>query len=74
MAAKKTNKKCALKLKVEVGTTSSGVAKYGTRTITDINPDLTDDDMQSLGTSLAALQTYPVSDVQRTDTASLVTA
>lgn len=73
MATIRENRKSTLILRVETGTTSSGT-KYANRTINSINPITSDTTLLGIGTALAELQTCPLSEVQRTDKASLVTA
>lgn len=45
--------------------------KYSTRSFKDINTELSDEDMLSVGTAMAGLQTMPLSQVLRTDTTEL---
>lgn len=73
MATQRTNITTSLKIKVENGTTESGVIKYATRTFSSINPDITDDDLFAVGQGLAALQVHEVGDIQRAENATLVT-
>ena len=72
MAAERVNPKVALQLKVEVGTTTGGAAKYSTKTVSDIRPTLSDDDLLSIGTGLANLQTHPLGSVMRRDINTIV--
>lgn len=46
-------------------------AKYSTRSFKDINTELSDEDMLSVGTAMAGLQTMPLGQVLRTDTTEL---
>lgn len=71
MAIKRGQATAALKLKVETGVTDSGAAKYATRTISHINPDLDAEDSYAICTQLANLQTNPLNAIQRVDTATL---
>ena len=59
-------------LKVENGTGKGGATVYAQRTFQHISPALTDDDAYAIGTALAGLQSHPLGDVSRTDTASLI--
>ena len=72
MAAVKTNETTKLVLSVETGTTAGGAPVYGQRSFANIRPSLSDDDVLTLGTGLAALQTHPLGKVVRQDTAVLV--
>lgn len=72
MAAEKTAQKCALQLKLEVGTTSGGAAKYSTKTLSDVSTSASDQDILDVGTSLSNLQNYPLGSVMRRDTATIV--
>ena len=72
MATQRVNVTTALKIMVENGTTDSGTIKYAARTISSINPDLSDDDMLAIGQGLAAMQSNEVGDIKRSDIATLV--
>lgn len=74
MAAVKTNETTKLILAVETGTTAGGVPVYGKRSFADIRPSISDDDVLSVGTALAELQTRTLGKVMRQDTAVLVEA
>ena len=74
MATQRTNITTSLKIKVENGTTDAGAVKYATRTFSSINPEISDDDRLAIGQGLAAMQAHGVGDIQRYETASLVTA
>lgn len=71
MAAHRINTTTALKIKVENGTTDSGLVKYATRSFNSMNPELTDEDFYAVGQGLAAMQSHEVGDIQRTDTSTL---
>ena len=45
--------------------------KYSSRSFKDINTQLSDEDMLSVGTAMAGLQTMPLGQVLRTDTTEL---
>ena len=74
MATQRTNITTSLKIKVENGTTDAGAVKYATRTFSSINPEINDDDLLAIGQGLAAMPAHGVGDIQRYETASLVTA
>ena len=71
MPAHRINVTTALKIKVENGTTDTGLVKYATRSYNSINPEITDDDLYTIGQGLAAMQTHEVGDIVRTETATL---
>lgn len=72
MAAQEENQGTTLTLKVVVGTKEDGTPKTGNRTISSINPDVTNDQLYSIGTKLGALQTHEVNAIMRTNRADLV--
>ena len=74
MAAHRINVSTTLKFKVENGTTDTGAIKYATRSYGAINPEITDDDLYTIGQGLAAMQTHEVGEIQRTETATLAAA
>ena len=57
-----------MKLKLVSGKDANDNPTYTTRSFKDINVNLADDDMLSIGTALAGLQTLELGDVIRTDT------
>lgn len=60
-----------MKLKLVSGQDAKDNPKYSTRSFKDINPQLSDEDMLSVGTAMAGLQTMPLGQVLRTDTTEL---
>lgn len=60
-----------MKLKLVSGQDSKDNPKYSTRSFKDINTELSDEDMLSVGTAMAGLQTMPLGQVLRTDTTEL---
>jgi len=60
-----------MKLKLVSGKDAQGNPTYTTRSFKDINVSLSDDDMLSIGTAMAGLQTQELGDVIRTDTSQL---
>ena len=60
-----------MKLKLVSGQDAKDNPKYSTRSFKDINTQLSDEDMLSVGTAMANLQTMPLGQVLRTDTAVL---
>ena len=59
------------KLKLVRGQEAKDNPKYSTRSFKDINTELSDEDMLSVGTAMAGLQTMPLGQVLRTDTTEL---
>lgn len=67
-----TRKDATTKLAVQVILSRDGEKeKYGQRVFMHINPELSDEDVLSIGTKLGALQSYEVKTVNRTDAAGL---
>ena len=60
-----------MKLKLVSGQDAKDNPKYSTRSFKDINAELSDEDMLSVGTAMAGLQTMPLGQVLRTDTTEL---
>lgn len=69
--AQRISENSTLKLKVRKGTDESGKGIFATRSFGNMNPDLPDDDAYSVGTKLAALSKYDVTEISRTDVAVL---
>lgn len=67
MAATRDNQKTAMQLRLEVGTTAGGGTQYSTRTISDVNPSVSDDDFLNVGTALVGLQNYNLGSLMRRD-------
>lgn len=70
--ATRENQTCSFKLKLIIGTTESGKDKYKMTAFNHVNPAASDTDVYAVAASLAKLQEYTVSDVIRTDNASLI--
>lgn len=60
-----------MKLKLVSGKGAKDNPKYSSRSFNNINTHLSDEDMLSVGTAMASLQTMPLGQVLRTDTAVL---
>ena len=60
-----------MKLKLVSGQDAKDNPKYSTRSFKDINTELSDEDMLSVGTAMAGLQTMPLGQVLRRDTTEL---
>lgn len=60
-----------MKLKLVSGQDAKDNPKYSIRSFKDINTELSDEDMLSVGTAMAGLQTMPLGQVLRTDTKEL---
>lgn len=61
-----------MKLKLIAGQDAKENPTYSTRSFKDIRTDLSDEDMLSVGTALAGLQSLPLGQVLRTDTGELL--
>ena len=72
MAAKKDMQSTKLVLKVVTGTDAEGQALTSQRSIANVNPAISDDDLLAIGSKLGALQAHDVASVSRVDSASLV--
>ena len=59
---------------VIVGVTETGKDKTSARTISNIKPEVSDDDRRAIGNMYAGLQTYPVSSIRTQETAVLLEA
>lgn len=73
MAVKK-NVQCSIVIKVQTGITTTGKASYTSRSFSDINPEISDDNVLSIGQKLAGLQKYDLGSVNREDTAEIAQA
>ena len=71
MAATATSSATTLKLIVENGVGANGKILYASRSLSGINPALTDDDAYDIGKDLAGLQDHTFSHVQRVNTINL---
>ena len=60
-----------MKLKLVSGQDAKDNPNYSTRSFKDINTELSDEDMLSVGTAMAGLQPMPLGQVLRTDTTEL---
>ena len=69
--AKRLTETGKLTLTVQTGTAESGTAVTANRSVSNVNPDLMDDDAYSIAVKLGGLQKYPVTKITRTDTAVL---
>ena len=64
-------KDSTLKLKLETGINAKGAATYSTKSFGGINPGLTDDELLGVADGLAGLQSHPLAEVSRIETAVL---
>lgn len=74
MAAIRKEQTAKLAIVVVTGQDARGNLTKATRTIGNINPNLSDDDMYEIGIELAQLQTYEIMDIGRIDSAILASA
>ncbi|MDD6698215.1 MAG: DUF1659 domain-containing protein [Veillonellaceae bacterium] len=72
MAVKKDSQSTKLVLKVVTGTDAKGKALTASRTFSNVNPAISDDDLLSISGKLGGLQSHALAAVNRIDTASLV--
>ncbi|SFT77000.1 Protein of unknown function [Selenomonas sp. GACV-9] len=70
--AKREDTTSKLILKVIVGQTVDGKDKYAQRVFRNLDPDITDDALYSLGGKLGRLQTNTVAAIVRQDASSIV--
>lgn len=73
MAVKK-NVQCSIIVKVQTGTTTTGKPSYTSRSFGDINPEISDDNVLSIGQKLAGLQKYTLGSINREDLAEIAQA
>lgn len=69
--AKRTNVTSKLTLSLITGTTAAGANKLSSRAFQNVSPDLSDDEVVTIGGQIATLQTYELAGVKRTTTAEL---
>ena len=72
MATVREKETARLTVNVESGVDESGKARYSGRSITDLDPALSDDDARVIGDLYGGLQAYPVSSIVRQVSAVLV--
>lgn len=72
MAASKTLSKVQIRLAFEVGTTESGAAKYQKRTLSAINPAITDDNLYACGEGIGTLSSEALNGIERIDTYDVI--
>lgn len=72
MAATKTEIATKLSIVVVTGQKADGTIATASRTVGNINPNITDTDMLEIGSDLGALQQYEIKAVKRIDSAELV--
>ena len=69
--SKRIDTKSSFRLKLETGISDKGTATYSSRSFSDINPALTDDELLGVADGLAGLQSHTLAEVSRIDTATL---
>ena len=72
MAVTSKQDSCKLMLSVVTGQTESGADKHATRSIANVNPDLTADDAYDVAVNIGALQTHAVDAIKRQDVVDYV--
>lgn len=65
MATKKETN-CSMTIKVSIGTDADGKTIFGKRSLSYINPELTDEDFCAIGAGLSRLQSHELATVTRT--------
>lgn len=71
MAVVKRDQATKVVLEVETGVKPDGSAAYSARNFSHMNPALTDEDLYDIGAAIGTLQSCPVGDIVRHDTAVL---
>ena len=69
--AVRRNAASRLTLKVITAVDAGGVATLASRSVTHLNPSLTDEEVRLLGVELGGLQSHELDSVSRTDSAEL---
>lgn len=72
MAVNKVPSNSVLVLEFRVGVDADGDPVYRNRSLSNVKPAATDQDLFDVATALAALQEYPLNSISRTDRAQLV--
>lgn len=67
MAVSPKEQTCSLSLKVATGTSQTGKTTFGTRSLSYVNPALSDDDVVVVGAGFASLQSHALGNITRTD-------
>lgn len=62
---------CKLQIQVQTGQAESGAAKYATRSISNVNVELSNEDALSVMAQIGNLQKYTVTKMTRVDTSVL---
>ncbi len=71
MAVRKMSQATKVVLKVESGVKADGSAVYSARTLSNMNPALSDENLYDIGAGFGTLQSCPVGEIIRHDTAVL---
>lgn len=74
MAVTKVPQGTVMSIKVQSGVTTGGLPAYKTTRFTGVKDATVDADFYEIANALADLQSYPLSAIQRTDTADMVNA
>ena len=74
MAVTKVPQGAVMSIKVQAGLTTAGAPAYKTLRFSNVKPSATDADFYEIANAVAGLQSYPVSAIERIDTANLVNA
>lgn len=71
MAVVKAEQSAKLMIKVQTGTNTSGDPVYRQRSLANLNPALTDEEVMAIGQALGTLQAHPIEAIARQDNAIL---
>lgn len=74
MAVNKVPQGAVMSIKVQAGVTSTGGPAYKNLRFSSVKSSTTDADFFEIANAVAALQSYPVTGIERIDTANLVNA
>lgn len=72
MAVSKVPANSVLRLQLRVGVDANGSPVYRNRSLNNVKPAATDQDLFDVANALAALQEYPLNGISRIDGAQLV--
>ena len=72
MAVNKVPQGAVMSIKVQAGLTSAGGPAFKTLRFSNVKPGATDADFYEIANAIAGLQSYPLTLIERIDTANLV--
>jgi len=74
MAVNKVPQGAVMSIKVQAGLTTAGAPAYKTLRFSSVKSSATDADFYEIANAVAGLQSYPMTGIERIDTANLVNA